>query len=257
MAGRRKGSVRKLKRKQNCLPVESAGMADVRALAEQVKGLVGAATPAEQAPLAAALESDLQGILTVPNVAKGLQERLADPLADGLSLSDWCRKRVADGCFTEEAFAPLVAVAELVDYLATMPEPSLFFVPRWFRVTDAGKVVAPWPLLSLGKISPKMPRLTDFQRKEYGGLLHPNLLRSLAGCDAGAAIAYSMGLFLLEILLDIRAATKAELQDALLKCRLHNSRIPPQIPTFLPQVDDSPCRQAKELFLPTDGRHDP
>jgi serine/threonine protein phosphatase PrpC len=232
-------------------------MADMKALAEHLNGLIVAANATEQCALAVDLENELRSILTIRNAPNDLQDQLADPLADGVPLADWCRKQIAEGCFTEKAFAPLVTIAELLDHLATMPEPLLLLVPRWFRVTDDGKIAVPWPLLSLGVINLKVPRLTELQRKEYASLIHPNLLRSLAGFDVSAAITYSLGLFLLDVFLDVRTTTRAELQDTLAKCRMHDSNIPPQIPPFFRKLMTAPvdkprgysCRQVVATIL--------
>jgi serine/threonine protein phosphatase PrpC len=83
--------------------------------------------------------------------------------------------------------------------------------------------------------------LTEFQRKHARRHLQPNLLRGLGEIDLPAASVFSFALFLLDVFLGIQGQTRAELQDALEKCRSRSGTgIPPGLPElFRPLVTAS------------------
>ncbi|OQY11529.1 MAG: hypothetical protein B6I30_06580 [Desulfobacteraceae bacterium 4572_187] len=179
-------------------------------------------------PLSNLLRMEIEKLLTLEvlpeDLAQGFSE---DPFEKGTVLKKWCMENRHNGNFPENVFLLLSTVAKYMDIRGASANPLLAFVPDWFSVDGAGKIIIAEPLLKLATPDKGLGRLKDFQRSLLKPYLHPNLLKSLRNCEFRTALVFSFSLFLLDLFLDVQGRSIAELKDGLKKCGAKNHAIPP------------------------------
>jgi len=178
--------------------------------------------------LAKQIEIELEKILIIENLPPNLTEHFSeDPFETGEPLSTWCGEKFGKGEFSEDIFKVLSAIAQYLDICSDCASPLLAFVPEWFSINGEGKIIISRPLLKLASPDKELIRLNNFQRSFLKPYLHPSLLKNLKNCNYKTVMVFSFTLFLMNLFLDVRGQSIAELKDGLKKCGMKNPKIPP------------------------------
>ncbi len=206
-----------------------------------VEAGLGEMDPRERSAVQADLRGVAAGIFAVDRLPAAASENLAPPLTPGAPLVEWSRAAVAAGDHSEQAFAPLYAVAEIVDALSLSPRPLVGCPATIWRVDPSGKLCPPGPRLSVWRADTTIGRLTAYQQSAGSGRMHRGLQRGFDGIDLRAASFHAFAVLLVEVLLGRSAVTTAELLDLLRK--MPSEAAPSNLVDLLAEAVESPLRE--------------
>jgi serine/threonine protein phosphatase PrpC len=193
----------------------------IESFAEAVTTACGAMDPRERSAVGAEVRRMAAGVFEIDELPPALTRSLAAPSADGISLQDLVRARLEDGDHSEEAFAALFTVADIVDALAASSRPLVGCPGTLWRVDASDRLRSPGVRLALWRVDPGIGRLTEYQQAAGTGRIHRGLQRGLDGIDLQAASFHGFAVLLAEVLLGKTTATTAELLDSI-------RRLPPE-----------------------------
>jgi serine/threonine protein phosphatase PrpC len=178
---------------------------------------LGEMDPRERTAVQAELRGIAASVFAVDRLPGAAAGNLAPPLTPGTPLVEWSRAAVEGGDLSEQALAPLYAVAEIVDALALSQRPLVGCPAAIWRVDAIGRLCPPGPRLSVWRADSTIGRLTEYQQSAGSGRVHRGLQRGFDGIDLRAASFHAFAVLLVEVLLGRTAVTTAELLDLLRK----------------------------------------
>jgi serine/threonine protein phosphatase PrpC len=168
-----------------------------------------------------AVEAELRGIaasvFAIDRLPAAIAANLAPPLTKGTPLVAWSRAAIDGGDHSEQALAPLHAIADVVDALALSSRPLVGCPAAIWRVDASGRLCPPGPRLTVWRADTAIRRLTSYQQAAGTGRVHRGLQRGFDGIDLQAASFHAFAVMLAEVLLGKTAMTTGELLDAIKK----------------------------------------
>jgi serine/threonine protein phosphatase PrpC len=213
----------------------------VESFSEAVTAALGSMDPRERAAVSAEVRRVASGIFEVEDLPSSVSRSLAQPAPDGTPLADVVRASLDAGDHSEEGFAALFHVADIVDALAASTRPLVGCPAALWRVDASDRLCSPGVRLALWRADPGIGRLTEYQQAAGSGRIHRGLQRGLEGIDRSAASFHAFAVLLAEVLLGKTAPTTAELLDSIR--RLPPSRVPSSLIDLLAGAIDASVKE--------------
>lgn len=223
----------------------------VASFSEAVTAAFGFMDPRERAAVQAEVRRMASAVFEIEELPSPIARSLAPPAPDGTSLLDLVRASLDAGDHSEEAFAALFTVADIVDGLAASSRPLVGCPGALWAVDGSDRLRSPGVRLTLWRVDPGIGRLTEYQQAAGAGRIHRGLQRGLDGIDLQAASFHGFAVLLAEVLLGKTAATTVELLDSIR--RLPPERTPSNLVDLLAgaieaSVKERPHMKCRELL---------
>ncbi|MFZ4437612.1 MAG: PP2C family protein-serine/threonine phosphatase [Syntrophales bacterium] len=228
-------------------------MEAISKIAERLMEITKPDTSWEKEALTTRIYDSLIKMFRYDDMPKDIDLFFDEGAETGMFLRTWCMAKVQEGVFSDDRFKPLFSVGAFLDWKAASDMPLLAFVPNYFFVFNDEKATVRKPQLDLISVAPGQSRMTEVQRTACKLFIHPNLTRSLQGCNHASAILYSFTLFIMDVFIDVRGGSLAELRDGLEKVRSGKKSVPPALPDILKKIlqstlTDLPLMTCRDLI---------